>query len=138
MPASQQLLDDLAGAVLDGAAVEWEQAESSAGADARFVRHLRLVASVARVHRDALPDTTLTSSGPVLSHATPPERWGHLRLLERVGRGAFGEVFRAWDTRLERFDRPEIEALLPRIRAMLAPLETHARLFPAPPFLVDA
>jgi serine/threonine protein kinase/tetratricopeptide (TPR) repeat protein len=102
MPASQQLLDDLAGAVLDGAAVDWEQAESSAGADARFVRHLRLVASVARVHRDALPDASLTSSGPVLSHAPPPERWGHLRLLERVGRGAFGEVFRAWDTRLDR------------------------------------
>lgn len=38
----------------------------------------------------------------------------------------------------ERFDLPEIEALLPRIRAILAPLETHARLFPAPPFLVDA
>ncbi len=102
MPASQQLLDDLAGAVLDGAAVDWEQAESSAGADARFVRHLRLVASVARVHRDALPDASLTSSGPVLSHAPPPERWGHLRLLERVGRGAFGEVYRAWDTRLDR------------------------------------
>src|SRR5262249_42739926 len=27
---------------------------------------------------------------------------GHLRLLERIGSGAFGEVFRAWDTRLER------------------------------------
>src|SRR6185503_19560151 len=29
-------------------------------------------------------------------------RWGHLLLHERVGRGAFGEVFRAWDTRLDR------------------------------------
>ena len=28
--------------------------------------------------------------------------WGHLRLLERIGRGAFGEVYRAWDTRLDR------------------------------------
>ena len=28
--------------------------------------------------------------------------WGHLRTLERVGRGAFGEVYRAWDTRLDR------------------------------------
>ena len=31
-----------------------------------------------------------------------PEIWGHLRVLARVGRGAFGEVFRAWDTRLDR------------------------------------
>ena len=28
--------------------------------------------------------------------------WGHLRVLERIGRGAFGEVYRAWDTRLDR------------------------------------
>ncbi|HYN08968.1 MAG TPA: protein kinase [Vicinamibacterales bacterium] len=102
MLANEQLLDDLAGAVLDGDAIDWAEAESSAGADVRLVRHLRLVASVAQVHREALSDATLTSSGPVLTHATPPERWGHLRLLERVGRGAFGEVFRAWDTRLDR------------------------------------
>ena len=38
----------------------------------------------------------------------------------------------------ERFDLPQIEALLPRIRAILAPLESHARLFPASPFLVNA
>ena len=38
----------------------------------------------------------------------------------------------------ERFDLPQIEALLPRIRAILSSLETHARLLPAPPFLVDA
>jgi DNA-binding IclR family transcriptional regulator len=37
----------------------------------------------------------------------------------------------------ERFDLPRIEALLPRIGAIVAPLETHARLFPAPAFLVD-
>jgi serine/threonine-protein kinase len=29
-------------------------------------------------------------------------RWGHLLLLEKVGAGAFGEVYRAWDTKLER------------------------------------
>ena len=37
----------------------------------------------------------------------------------------------------ERFDLEEIEALLPRIRSILAPLENHARLFPASPFLVE-
>src|SRR5262245_1559522 len=38
----------------------------------------------------------------------------------------------------ERFDLPQIEALLPRIGSILAPLENHARLFPAAPFLVEA
>ena len=31
-----------------------------------------------------------------------PALWGHLKLVERIGEGAFGEVYRAWDTRLER------------------------------------
>jgi IclR family transcriptional regulator, acetate operon repressor len=38
----------------------------------------------------------------------------------------------------ERFDLPQIEAQLPRMRAILEPLEREARLFPAPPFLVEA
>jgi len=89
MLPSEQLLDDLAGAVLDGGNVDWTTAESSADADIRpLIQHMRLVASVAAVHRQAL--------------AGDGETWGHLRLLERVGRGAFGEVFRAWDTRLDR------------------------------------
>ena len=29
-------------------------------------------------------------------------RWGHLDLLNIVGRGSYGTVYRAWDTRLER------------------------------------
>ncbi len=39
---------------------------------------------------------------------TPPHlmpdraRWGHLDLLNVVGRGSYGMVYRAWDTRLER------------------------------------
>ena len=31
-----------------------------------------------------------------------PETWGPLEIRERIGAGAFGEVFRAWDPRLER------------------------------------
>ena len=89
MLPSEQLLDDLAGTVLDGGDVDWAAASSSADAEIRpLLQHLRLVASVAEVHRRALPGEG--------------ETWGHLRLLERVGQGAFGEVFRAWDTRLDR------------------------------------
>ena len=37
--------------------------------------------------------------------AAPPDgaaTWGHLRVLEPIGRGAFGTVYRAWDPRLDR------------------------------------
>ena len=38
----------------------------------------------------------------------------------------------------ERFDLARIEELLPRMRAILVALESQARLFPAPPFLVES
>src|ERR1700704_586423 len=30
------------------------------------------------------------------------DHWGPLKLIEKVGRGTFGDVYRAWDTRLDR------------------------------------
>jgi serine/threonine protein kinase len=32
----------------------------------------------------------------------PAVAWGHLHLLERVGSGTFGDVYRAWDPHLDR------------------------------------
>ena len=38
--------------------------------------------------------------------------WGPLRLIQRVGQGSFGEVYRAFDTTLER--EVALKLLLPR------------------------
>jgi serine/threonine-protein kinase len=64
------------------------------------LQQLRVLASVAAVHRTAIPlsDSVDSSSGA----ATTPQTWGPLTLYERIGVGAFGEVFRAWDDRLDR------------------------------------
>ena len=37
-------------------------------------------------------------------HLCPPfpQRWRHLENLEKIGQGISGEVYRAWDSRLER------------------------------------
>ena len=79
-------LTDLARAVLDGEAIDWAAANARAApADRPFVDRLRLIAGIAEAHRDDAPWT-----------------WGSLRLLERIGQGAFGEVYRAWDPRLDR------------------------------------
>ena len=44
-----------------------------------------------------------------IEHATPlrpttpgPSAWGHLTELKKIARGVFGDIYRAWDTRLER------------------------------------
>jgi tetratricopeptide (TPR) repeat protein len=79
-------LGDLAGAILDGVSVDWDAAESSAAPDDRaVVRHLKAIAAIVDARR-----------------ADAPVTWGPLRLLERIGRGAFGDVYRAWDSRLDR------------------------------------
>ena len=99
MPPGDHFLDDIADAVLDGEPVDWASAEASAEEAAKPVlRHLRLVAAVADAQRNALPGIPPAGTRSSLA----PGHWGHLRLIEQIGRGTFGEVFRAWDTRLDR------------------------------------
>jgi eukaryotic-like serine/threonine-protein kinase len=86
------LLEEVADAVLDGVPVDWAGIESrTQQTEKALLEQLKTLA-------------TLRSVGRVAESADRPEleHWGHLRLLECVGRGAFGEVYRAWDTRLAR------------------------------------
>ena len=88
MARNEALLADLAGAILDGTSIDWDAVKSNADeSDRPLIDHLQRLAGVADVHRR--PDVRV-------------ESWGHLRVLERIGGGAFGEVYRAWDTRLDR------------------------------------
>ena len=86
MRPSDQTLDQLAGAVADGDAIDWAHAESSAATDAEreIIRQLRDLAGLGAAAR---------------AQATI---WGALQIRGEVGSGAFGTVYRAWDPRLER------------------------------------
>jgi len=97
MTERERPAERLAVRVADGGPVDWDEAERSASDDRerRVIRHLRLVESVARVHRSA--------GGSAAADRAPAGRsWAHLDLLAQLGEGAFGEVYRAWDRRLER------------------------------------
>src|SRR5918993_1640652 len=85
-------LTDLAAAVADGSSIDWEAAESSARTedDRDRVRRLRVLARIAAVY-----------GGDPITHA-PGTRWGGLQIAELIGRGTFGDVYRARDPRLDR------------------------------------
>lgn len=108
MSADGRALADLAGSVADGAAIDWRAAEArSSAAERRLVGHLRLVERIATLHRtipsepeDALPAPATDAAGDGAEPSGP--RWGRLVVLEAIGRGSSGEVFRAWDSELHR------------------------------------
>jgi serine/threonine protein kinase len=90
--ANEPTLDELAGAILDGTCVDWRTVQSIANETERpLVEELHVLATLADLHRQQRAES-----------ARPPQTWGHIRILEPLGTGAFGHVYRAWDTRLDR------------------------------------
>lgn len=105
MSSDDARLEAVAAAILDGTPVDWDAADSDAAPPVRpFLRHLKAIAAIADAQRSEMPDT-----------------WGPLRLLERIGQGAFGDVYRAWDPRL---DREVALKLMPADRASFDQLGT--------------
>jgi TolB-like protein/tetratricopeptide (TPR) repeat protein/tRNA A-37 threonylcarbamoyl transferase component Bud32 len=102
---SDQRIDDFIDAILDGTPLDWAAAESSDAAERPWIRQLKVLAAIAEFHRGGAPPepahhAVLTSHSNANDESVP--LWGHLRLLEAIGRGSFGDVYRAWDTRLDR------------------------------------
>ena len=83
-------------AILDGTPIDWAAAEVE--------RAIQRTVRAARRHLVELHRRVAASSQRHrrCRRRRMPGRWGHLRLLERIGGGAFGEVYRAWDARLDR------------------------------------
>jgi serine/threonine-protein kinase len=102
---SDQSVDELIDAILDGTPVDWSVAAGPAAAAASCVTQLKILAAIAEFHRGAaLPESEGDAALSAKSRSIdePIAHWAHLRLLEPIGRGSFGDVYRAWDTRLHR------------------------------------
>lgn len=106
---SDDELIDAAAAVADGERVNWTRSGSDrpARADASSFEQLHIISQIAEVHRQVAVGasfaavTESASSGPA-SAADEGSRWGKLKVLEKLGSGSFGDVYRAWDQSLDR------------------------------------
>ena len=101
-------LIELAAAVADGVPIDWASATQTLGTadDLRPLDGLKLIADVTRERGVALPPPPDATRPDTARHGPDAEgqheHWGPLRIIEQVGRGTFGDVYRAWDTRLDR------------------------------------
>src|SRR5262249_33444417 len=99
-------LDELASSVSDGSTVDWDEAETAAqssgqGGSVRALRDLSRIADFSRALQRPVTETAPSLGKPGVA-AAHPAQWGNFTLLEAVGEGANGQVWRAWDASLHR------------------------------------
>lgn len=101
---TQRALDGVA----DRLPVDWDALEQEAGSavDRDWLHWLRVLDRIAGVHMGgasgSLPaDIVSTITPKPAAGDEQPTRWGKFMLLQQVGEGGFGRVYRAWDPDLE-------------------------------------
>ena len=98
MNRREDALLDVAEAVADGSPVNWKDQLRRSPDRADQLEQLQSIERVAIAFRGS---DTVASAGDT-PHGRPPSRWGALEILEKLGEGTFGEVYRAHDPGLQR------------------------------------
>src|SRR5258708_6517789 len=108
MPESaRKALLELAAAVADGARPEWESVGPPENAQ-HIIRGLQAIERIVQAgsHGSAqsgdVLDSILSARATATGIESPPITWGPLQVIEKIGRGSFGDVYRAFEPRLVR------------------------------------
>jgi len=129
MANDQEVLTRLAEAVADRRPVDWR---SETDTPEGVKRQFQLIEALGAVHHmpakldseeseSAIEQLQTELGQPVADGLL--RTWGHLRILERIGKGGFGEVYRAYDSLLDR------DVALKLLRPEMCRDETNCRRF---------
>ena len=100
-PEDPEVLSSVAASISDGALVEWEKvARQVKQGDDSVLDELRVLEQIAKFHQSAQQGGTLDPDAAD-GEAADPKGWAHFLILGRIGRGSFGNVYRAHDTKLQ-------------------------------------
>ena len=121
MDSDPDALIDVAAAIADGSGIDWKHVEGGvSGAEQQDrLEQLRLIKMIADMHQDQAESGSTGDQEeprPAGTASTSPDlgQWGGLVLIEEIGQGSFGTVYRAHDPQL---DRPVAVKLLRRASA---------------------
>lgn len=109
MSADSEPLLPLALSLSDGAEIDWAEVEQAADdpRQRRLVESLKSVAALSALHASYQAG----AGSPATAAEERPRRWGALELIETIGRGSFGTVWRARDPRLDRIVALKLQPL---------------------------
>jgi serine/threonine protein kinase len=101
-PPSDDRLIEIAEAIADDRTVDWLRLDSSTPEEERpLVTRLRAIWRIGQLQAyDGLGTATIPDA--TAPDGSTERRWGSLQILEHVGAGRFGDVYRAWDPVLDR------------------------------------
>jgi len=110
--ADDDYLLSVADAVLDARPIDWAEVARHAPVDQRaLIAGLQSISSITAFHLDSTIATSADIETGDDDAGHDGSTWGPFTLTERIGRGRFGDVYRALDPRL---DRPVALKLLKR------------------------
>lgn len=118
----------LVDAIAEGRPIDWDAVRRESALSETVVRRLAMVEAHARALRQWPADASATDTGPDVTRTEDRHdretgwSWGPLIVFERVGGGAFGDVYRAWDPGLEHV----VALKLVRLASLPASLHTRA------------
>ena len=92
---SQDRLLELALAIADGSPIDWDDCSRS-DLSPQVADQVRMLAQLTLLH------ATTDDAGTSRADGARLETWGPLRIIEPIGRGTFGDVYKARDPRLDR------------------------------------